>query len=70
MERRGLSDASSTEIERRNAAFVARGEAPYEIVGLEGLYEPLVNPRTHPLVPVTQATAPQPGRTPPGPRRR
>lgn len=30
------------EIERRNAAFVARGEAPYEIVGLDRFYTPLV----------------------------
>jgi peptidoglycan/xylan/chitin deacetylase (PgdA/CDA1 family) len=30
------------EIDRRNAALVARGEAPYEIVGLDRFYEPLV----------------------------
>ncbi len=30
------------EIERRNAAFIARGEAPYEIVGLDRFYTPLV----------------------------
>ncbi len=30
------------EIERRNAALVARAEAPYEIVGLERFYTPLV----------------------------
>ena len=29
------------EIAARNAAFVARGERPYEVVGLERLYEPL-----------------------------
>lgn len=33
------------EIERRNAAFVARGEAPYEIVGLDRFYTPLVPDR-------------------------
>ncbi|MFO0606889.1 MAG: polysaccharide deacetylase family protein [Polyangiales bacterium] len=30
------------EIDRRNAALVARGEAPYEVVGLDRFYEPLV----------------------------
>ena len=29
------------EIAARNAAFLARGEEPYEVVGLEGFYEPL-----------------------------
>mgnify|MGYP002382134211 CR=1 FL=1 len=30
------------EIDRRNAALVARGEAPYEVVGLDRFYAPLV----------------------------
>jgi peptidoglycan/xylan/chitin deacetylase (PgdA/CDA1 family) len=34
------------EIARRNAAFVARGEAPYEIVGLDRFYTPLAGPET------------------------
>lgn len=38
-------------IERRNAALVAAGEAPYQIVGLEAFYRPLGNetPRGMPL---------------------
>ncbi len=36
------------EIDRRNAALVARGEAPYEVVGLERFYEPLVPERDAP----------------------
>ncbi len=34
------------EIARRSAAFVARGEAPYEIVGLDRFYTPLAGPET------------------------
>ena len=30
------------EIDQRNAWLVARGEAPYEIVGLDHFYEPLL----------------------------
>lgn len=29
------------EVAARSAAFVARGEEPYEVVGLERFYEPL-----------------------------
>ena len=29
------------EIAARNAAFVARGEEPYQVVGLDRFYEPL-----------------------------
>ena len=37
------------EIAARNAAFVARGEEPYEVVGLEGLRE-VARLSTRPLV--------------------
>jgi hypothetical protein len=39
------------EIERRNLALVARGQAPYELVGMERFYEPLVRERERPRAP-------------------
>lgn len=47
------------EIEARNRALVARGQEPYQIIGLEELYEPLIDPRAHPLVPANQPAAPR-----------